>query len=112
MSRAKWVDQENVEPEHYADRRSIDLVGTNDIPTTSGFNLGVAYYTAEEFGEPQVHDDQEAIYVISGVGEIRVGDDVVALKPGVAVSVPPGTPHGGRRTTAEPVMVVYAHGAV
>ena len=112
MSRAKWVDQENVEPQYYADRHSIDLIGTDDVPTTSGFNVGVAYYTAEEFGEPQVHDDQEAIYVVSGVGEIRVGDDVVALKPGIAVLVPPGTAHGGRRTAQEPVMVVYAHGAV
>ena len=112
MSQAKWVDQQNVEPEPFPDRYSMDLIGTEHIPTSSGFSLGVAYYTAKEFGEPQVHEDQEAVYVVSGVGELRMGGELVALKPGVAVSVPPGTPHGGRRTGAEPVMVVYAHGAV
>jgi mannose-6-phosphate isomerase-like protein (cupin superfamily) len=112
MSAAKWVDQESAEAAYYADRYSIDLIGTEEIPTTSGFNVGVAYYTAEEFGEPQVHEDQEAVYVVSGVGEIKVGDEVVALKPGIAVYVPPGTAHGGRRAGAGPVMVVYAHGAV
>ena len=112
MSAARWVDQESVEPAYYDDRRSVDLIGTEEIPTTSGFNVGVAYYTAEEFGEPQVHEDQEAIYVVAGVGEIKVGEDIVVLTPGIAVYVPPQTPHGGRRTGDEPVMVVYAHGAV
>lgn len=112
MSEAKWVDQQNIPPTHFEDRYSVDLIGTDDIPTTSGFNLGVAHYTATEFGEPQVHEDQEAIYVVCGVGEIKVGDEVVALKPGISVYVPPGTSHGSRRTGQEPVMVVYAHGAV
>jgi len=49
-----------------------DLIGTAAIPTTSGFNVGVAWYTAEEFGEPQVHADQEAVFVVSGEGEMRV----------------------------------------
>ncbi|MGC9319550.1 MAG: cupin domain-containing protein [Armatimonadota bacterium] len=112
MSNAAWTHLEECEVSDFDDRRSIDLIGTDAIPTTSGFSVGVAYYTAEEFGELQVHDDQEAVYVISGEGDLRVGDEVVALRPGTAVYVPPGTPHGGRRTADEPVMVVYAHGAV
>ncbi len=112
MGSAAWTHQDECTVSQYDDRHSVDLVGTDAVPTTSGFNVGVAWYTAEEFGEPQVHDDQEAIYVISGEGELRVGDEVVTLTPGTAVYVPPGTAHGGRRTAAEPVMVVYAHGAV
>lgn len=112
MMRPAWTHQEDAEVSVYPDRRSADLIGTDAVPTTSGFNVGLAWYTASEFGEPQIHDDQEAIYVISGEGELRVGDQVVALRPGVAVYVPPGTPHGGRTFAAEPVVVVYAHGAV
>ncbi|MEA3402890.1 MAG: cupin domain-containing protein [Armatimonadota bacterium] len=112
MSNAAWTHLDECEVSHFDDRRSIDLIGTDAISTTSGFNLGVAYYTAEEFGEPQVHDDQEALYVVSGEGELRVGDEIVALRPGTAVYIPPGTAHGGRCTTDEPVMVIYAHGAV
>jgi len=112
MGEARWLHQNDVEPAFFPDRYSIDLVGGPDIPTTAGFNVGVAFYTAEEFGEPQVHADQEAIYVVSGAGELRVGGEVVPLRPGVAVYVPPGTPHGGRTTGPDPVHVVYAHGAL
>jgi len=34
------------------------------------------------------------------------------LEPGVAVYVGPGVEHCARRTTDEPVQVVYCHGAV
>ncbi len=101
-----------VEPRHFPDRWSKDLIGTAAIPTTSGFNLGRACYTATEFGAPQVHADQEAVFVISGVGEIKVGGEVIPLEPGVAVYVGPGVEHCARRTTDEPVQVVYCHGAV
>lgn len=112
MPDAAWTHVDDIESTTFADRRSADLIGTEAIPTTSGFNVGVAWYTAEEFGEPQIHDDQEAVYVVSGEGELRVGDDVVPLRPGTAVYVPPGVAHGGRRTTEEAVVVVYTHGAV
>ncbi|MGD9498109.1 MAG: cupin domain-containing protein [Armatimonadota bacterium] len=112
MAQPAWTHVEDAAVSVYPDRRSADLIGTDAIPTTSGFNVGVAWYTAQEFGEPQVHEDQEGLYVISGEGELRVGEEVVALRPGTAVYVPPGTAHGGRRTTGEPVMVVYTHGAV
>jgi mannose-6-phosphate isomerase-like protein (cupin superfamily) len=112
MPEAAWTHVDDAQPTTYPDRRSADLIGTAAIPTTSGFNVGVAWYTAEEFGEPQVHADQEAVFVVSGEGEMRVGEQIVRLTPGTAVYVPPGTAHGARRTTDEPVMAVYTHGAV
>lgn len=112
MPDARWIHIGDVKPTIYSDRCSVDLIGTDTIPTTSDFNVGVAWYTAEEFGEPQVHDDQEALYVISGEGELRLGDTVVTLTPGTAVYVPPCTQHRGRRTTDKPLVVVYTHGAM
>jgi mannose-6-phosphate isomerase-like protein (cupin superfamily) len=106
------VNESAVEPMTFPDRWSKDLIGTPDVPTTSGFNLGRACYTTSEFGAPQIHADQEAVFVISGIGEIRVGDQIIPLQPGVAFYVAPGVEHCARRTTAEPVHVVYCHGAV
>ncbi|MCE5238111.1 cupin domain-containing protein [bacterium] len=106
------TNESSVEPRPFPDRWSKDLIGTEAIPTTSGFNLGRACYTATEFGTPQVHADQEAVFVISGVGEIKVGGEVIPLEPGVAVYVGRGVEHCARRTTDEPVQVVYCHGAV
>jgi mannose-6-phosphate isomerase-like protein (cupin superfamily) len=109
---AVTVTESAVEPRHFPDRWSKDLVGTQAIATTSGFNLGRACYTATEFCEPQVHVDQEAVFVISGIGEMRVGSEVIPLAPGTAVYVAPGVEHCARRTTHEPVQVVYCHGAI
>ena len=106
------VHEDDVEREEHSDRWSKNLVGTDDIVTTSGFNLGVASYHAEEFGEVQTHNDQEAVYVVSGAGEIRLGESVIPVRPGVAISVPPGMPHATRRTGPDPVKVVYSHGAI
>ena len=103
------IHEDEVTASEYPDRSSKDLV-TAESGATGGFNLGVAVYTSETFGALQVHDDQEAVYVISGVGEIKLGDKTFPVRPGSAAYIPRGTPHATRRTDSEPVKVVYSHG--
>ena len=103
------IHEDEIAPSEYSDRWSKDLV-TAECGATSGFNLGVALYTSEAFGPLQVHDDQEAVYVVSGIGEIKLGDKIYPVRPGSAAYIPRGTPHATRRTTQEPVKVVYTHG--
>jgi len=104
--------EDDVRKQVHADRWSKDLVGTRSVPTTSGFSMGVALYSEKEFGERQRHADQEAVYVISGVGEIMIGEEVYPVRPGTAAYVPPQTVHCTRRTGPEPVKLAYAHGAI
>ena len=107
------VHERDVAPEENVDRWSKDLVGgSSDLKTTSGFSIGVAEYFLDDFGPVQIHSDQEAAYVVSGTGEMTVGGKVYKLKPGTAVSIPPGAPHATQKTTGEPVKLVYAHGAI
>ena len=106
------VHEDSIEKEQCADRWSKDLIGTEQIPTTNGFCLGVADYSRSEFGEIQIHDDQEALYVVSGVGEVMIGETVHQVRPGNALYVPPKTKHATRRTADAPVKVIYTHGAV
>jgi len=108
----KPVHEDDFTAQQYPDRWSKDLIGTGDIATTNGFNLGCAEYHATDFDAVQVHDDQEALYVVSGVGEIKLDDEVLPLEPGTAVYVGPGVSHSTRRTGDAPVKVVYTHGAV
>jgi len=112
MSQDKALHEDDVAREEYSDRWSKDLIGGPEIPTTSGFSIGVAEYHAEQFGEIQTHDDQEAVYVISGVGEATVGGELIPLRPGCAFYVGPEVEHATRRTGPEPVRVLYAHGAI
>jgi len=79
MERVLHEDQ-GTRSEH-PDRWSKDLVGGEVLATTSGFSIGVAEYHTPEFGELQVHADQEAVYVVSGVGEICIGDSIHRVRP-------------------------------
>ena len=107
------VHEDDIVREENVDRWSKDLVGgSSPVETTSGFSLGVAEYFLEEFGPLQVHDDQEAAYIVSGVGEMTVEGVVHKLQPGTAVSIPPKAAHATRRTGPQPVKLVYAHGSV
>ena len=105
------IHESEVPRQEHADRWSKGLIGGAQVNTTSGFAIGIAEYHQPEFGEPQVHDDQEALYVLSGVGQVRVGKEIVDVSPGSALYIAPGTPHATRRTTAEHVRLIYAHGA-
>ena len=99
------LHEDEVPMDKYPDRWSKEL-----IAGLWGFSVGVAVYTEAEFGEPQVHEDQEALYVASGVGELLLGEEVHQVRPGTAAYIPPGTGHSIRRTGPDPVRVVYAHG--
>ncbi len=112
MPKGTTFHEDDAQKQNHADRWSKDLVGTKSVPTTSGFSVGVAVYTEAAFGERQRHTDQEAVYVISGVGEILIGDETFCVRPGSAAYIPPNTVHCTRRTGPEPVKVVYAHGAL
>jgi mannose-6-phosphate isomerase-like protein (cupin superfamily) len=105
------LHEEEVEASRFPDRWSKDLIGGEPVSTWSGFSLGIAEYHAEDFSL-QVHDDQEALYILSGEGEVRIGSDIFQAHPGMAFYVPPQTPHATRRTGECPVRLIYAHGAI
>lgn len=110
--RPDTITESGVPQLDFDDRWSKDLVGGPQIPTAAGFSLGVASYHAVAFGEPQVHEDQEALYVVSGEGEVQLNEQVFPVSAGTAVFVPPLTRHATRRTGPDPVKVVYTHAAL
>ncbi|MGQ9553350.1 MAG: cupin domain-containing protein [Anaerolineae bacterium] len=103
------VDENNAKWEKYPDRRSADLISAANTPAHGGLLLGVAEYTASEYGALQRHDDQEAVYCISGRGVIRVGDEEYEVYPGLAVYIGRNVAHATRCIGQEPVKVVYVH---
>lgn len=108
----RYIHEDDIPIEVFGNRWGKDLIGTPAIPTTSGFVIGVAEFSSTEFGELQVHEDQEAIYVLSGHGEYYLDGKTFYVKPGHAIYVPPKTSHSLRSLGATPVKVLYAHGAI
>jgi len=101
----KVIHEREVEKSVFNDRWSKDLIASH----IAGFSLGIAQYHSREFGTPQVHEDQEAVYVISGVGEMRLGEEMINVGAGMAIYVPAGCSHAARVTGDQPLNVVYTH---
>lgn len=103
--KSKVIHERDVDKSVFHDRWSKDLIASH----VAGFSLGIAQYHSREFGTPQVHEDQEAIYVVSGVGEMHLDDEIVHVEAGMAIYVPAGCRHAARVTGDQPLNVVYAH---
>jgi mannose-6-phosphate isomerase-like protein (cupin superfamily) len=57
-------------------------------------------------------DTEEVYYVVSGEGEMVVGEDRYPIKPGDALYVPPGEFHTTFQTGNVPLVVVWVTGKV
>lgn len=69
--------------------------------------LGVVTFPPGSNPGTHVHErEEEIIYVISGVGETRVGDRVYPLEPGVTVFTEPGVEHGVKTLGDQPLVMV------
>jgi len=106
--RQKVVREKDVEKSVFEDRWSKDLI-TSQL---AGFSLGIAQYHSREFGKPQVHGDQEALYVVSGVGEMRLDEEIIHVEAGTAIYVPSGCRHASRVIGDQPLNIVYTHAAI
>jgi mannose-6-phosphate isomerase-like protein (cupin superfamily) len=65
--------------------------------SSTGHRLGIAEITIPPHldGPPQHvhHQHDETFYVLSGTPAFTSGSDTIQAKPGMLVTVPPGTPH-------------------
>ena len=107
-----YIYEKDLERSVFEDRWSVDLINSKLFGATSGFSIGIAEYHLEDFRLMGIHDDQEVVYILSGEGEYKLGDETFPVSPGCAVYVPPKTRHCVRRTTDEPVRLMYGHAAI
>lgn len=78
----------------------------------NGFSMGVTCNYDTEYGEPATHVDQEGFYVVSGEGFVKLGEDEYKVGPGMAFIAKAGEPHTMRKTSDEPLKVLWSHGAI
>ena len=102
---------------HYINIRDVpglDLPGRNwkklIEPENSGCrNMIFGVVTFPPGSDPGTHShaaEEEVIYVISGMGETKVGGRVYRLEPGVAVYTEPGIEHGVKVLGNEPLVLI------
>lgn len=102
----------NVQYNELGNHKSGELIGLAQ-GALNGFCSGISIYHSEEYGTPGIHSDQEAFYVIEGIGYAKVGNEEFKISSGSAFIALPGVPHTIRKTKdSKHVKVLWVHGAV
>jgi len=74
----------------------------------SGTALGVSSFAPGTSTAMLSHETEELAFVLSGVGELRLDDEVVPYGPQSALYIPAGVWHAVVNTGDEPVSMVFA----
>jgi mannose-6-phosphate isomerase-like protein (cupin superfamily) len=75
--------------------------------TAKNLVFGLAEFPGGTLAAPHLHAaEEEIVYILSGTGATVAGDQEIALKPGVAVFIPPGLTHQIRADGPEPLRLV------
>jgi quercetin dioxygenase-like cupin family protein len=78
---------------------------TEAVGATSTF-LGQQWLKPGDRVLLHTHPVEEAVMFLSGTGEATLGDETVAIGPGVSLFFPPGLVHGFRNTGSDVLHVV------
>ena len=62
-------------------------------PTQHDLAVGMVEIPAGSTSDWRAHEEGEMFFVVSGHGHMRVGEEVIALQPDMALYVPGGVPH-------------------
>lgn len=106
------ADLKNIEGRTYpARRRTQNLVGGASPIQATNFSMG--YVTLEpEGGQVPWHDQQqeEVYFIVSGKGEMCLGEQRTTMEGGQAVYIPPGVFHQLTNIGDEPLIMIYVYG--
>ncbi len=105
------IHAENIEawcsPPPYVRELKV-LLSPSFQDVSKDLSIGIVTISPGQSGDPHIHDDaQEAWYVISGKGELIVGDEKAELIPDTLVVAPAGVEHQIINDSNEPLKVMF-----
>jgi len=75
----------------------------------AGQTLGLCHILAGQANPPHYHPNcEELLYMLSGTGQHRLGDNWIAVRPGSTVRIPLGMPHQLVNDGAESITCLVA----
>ena len=70
------------------------------------------YDKGKALRKPYSNLDEEALYIISGEGVAKIGEEEVSFKQGDALYIPAATPHCIKKTGSDELKAVYCHSGI
>ncbi|MEE9616698.1 MAG: cupin domain-containing protein [Anaerolineae bacterium] len=106
--RVRVLALEQVEPIMIGETGSWSrLLLTGKTVGASKVMLGYSIFKPGTDTPQKIHEEEELAYVLSGRGQITVGDEAVDYGAGQALYIPAGVPHGVRVLGDEDVAMVF-----
>ena len=83
------------------------LLLAGELTETVGIVTGMAEIPSGVRLPLHHHEPEEAYYIVSGRGQIEIGDRMTEVGPGCAVYIPPNASHALQCTGTEPLVFVF-----
>ena len=72
-----------------------------------GFTMGCIVYNKPHYSG--IHEDNEVIYILSGKGSAKIGDEEKSFREDFMLVIPAGTEHSITRIIEGPVKAILIH---
>ncbi len=103
--------EDEIEYSNDDNHKSGELINASN-GSKNGFCMGLSFYTRAQYGDPGVHEDQEAFFVLEGSGFAKVGTHEFSINPGNSFIVTAGSEHSIKKDrSCKYVKVLWCHGA-
>ena len=84
------------------------IIGPKAFGPCKNMSMGIAEFPIGVVAPPHSHEHEEEVcYIVSGEGQLWVGERIETLKRGVCVYVPPRIVHQTRNTGKDILKVLY-----
>lgn len=83
-----------INPRSLAAAQLDDIQSRKILYSGDGYTVTLMHGCPGEGGAPHSHPHAQFVYVLSGAGSFRVGEEVVAVTDGQCLRIAPSLPHG------------------
>ncbi len=86
-------DIKDIAPKIFDDRWVKFAFGPQGYIDSKSLNLGIVHFSKDKISLNHSHDVEEALYVLSGKGQIKIADRIEDIKKGDFIFIPKETDH-------------------
>lgn len=102
------IDESEVEGIELPGRKNKLIIGPKAFGSCKNMSMGIAEFPIGVVAPVHSHEHEEEVcYIVSGEGQLLVGERIESLKQGVCVYIPPRIAHQTRNIGKDVLKVLY-----